>query len=308
MSRSDSLRFDLLRLPLLFVVVSIAIVASASAGPVVGFKETFPALAGTGSWGGGSAYANPGSGGVDGDGYLRISTSLPAFLGGFSRGSEYAGDYVAAGVTKIKLSLNDVNGDEPIEVHVNIGYSTGLTANVWQYDIGFIPPAGAWQQFTVPLNGPTGWTHTIGTGTFTDAITNADRLLVRHDLAPFAQTPDALLGDFGLDDVTLTNDNVGVEGAPFAASPVWLSAPAPNPARGPVTFAFRGPAGEAVKLEIVDVLGRRVLATALEGGAAARTWTWDGRDARGALAPAGSYRVRAYGASGGTSRAFVLVR
>jgi hypothetical protein len=52
------------------------------------------------------------------------------------------------------------------------------------------------------------------------------------------------------------------------------------------------PAGPAVAVEVIDVRGRRVrqARTDSEG-----TWTWDARDASGALLPRGVYLVRALG-------------
>jgi flagellar hook assembly protein FlgD len=42
-------------------------------------------------------------------------------------------------------------------------------------------------------------------------------------------------------------------------------------------------------------------------GPGALTWTWDGRDEAGRPSPAGVYRVRAVGRSGGMSRGLVRV-
>lgn len=83
----------------------------------------------------------------------------------------------------------------------------------------------------------------------------------------------------------------GVEDVPVSA--VRLAAPRPNPARGAVTLALELPHTGAVSARVYDVSGRLVR-TLLRGPLAAgrHTLVWDGRDGRGAAAPAGVYRVR----------------
>ncbi len=76
-----------------------------------------------------------------------------------------------------------------------------------------------------------------------------------------------------------------------------------------VTFGFRSFEAGPVRLQIVDAAGRVVRAAELpEAGAGARSWSWDGADDRGRPVAPGSYRVRAWGRSGGTSRPFVRIR
>jgi flagellar hook assembly protein FlgD len=63
-----------------------------------------------------------------------------------------------------------------------------------------------------------------------------------------------------------------------------------------------------IQIQIVDAAGRSVRRAALaEAGNGPRTWLWDGQDDRGRPVPAGYYRVRAFGASGGMSRPIARV-
>jgi hypothetical protein len=63
-----------------------------------------------------------------------------------------------------------------------------------------------------------------------------------------------------------------------------------------------------VAIEIVDVAGRSVRRAQLaDAGSSARIWLWDGLDDAGRRVPAGYYRVRAVGASGGMSRPIVRI-
>ncbi len=153
-------------------------------------------------WGGGAFVSSPVTGGVGGagDGFLRIATEEDAFLGSRNRGIEYAGDYIAAGVTTIKLWLADIEGDQELDVHLAIGRRT----NLWLFNEGFAPTA-EWSEFTVDLTDKSLWTQIAGGDaglTFTDALSSADRMLIRHDPAPFAPVamgPDLITGEVGVD-------------------------------------------------------------------------------------------------------------
>ena len=56
----------------LALLLLLACPLSASAAPTLGFVENFPGTS-IGTWFGGASYTNPGTGGVDNDGYLRIT-------------------------------------------------------------------------------------------------------------------------------------------------------------------------------------------------------------------------------------------
>ena len=73
-----------------------------------------------------------------------------------------------------------------------------------------------------------------------------------------------------------------------------LSAPAPNPSRGPVRFSLELPAATTAEVTIYDAAGRRVRAL-FKGSVAAgtRALAWDGRDEFGRRAGAGIYFARA---------------
>jgi flagellar hook capping protein FlgD len=277
--------------------------------PTLGFRESWPGMDVAG-WGGGASNTNPGTGGLDGasDGYLRFSTpnNLMHKLGASSFDLPYAGDWVAAGITQVRLWLNDVGVDDPLEMHFAIGNGV----NFWQYNPGFLPPNNQWGMFTVNLSSGANWTRIIGTtGTFTAALQGADRVLVRHDRTPYSQFPDDIDADVGLDDVLLTNGVAGVEPGASVTHPLLLAPPAPNPSRGPVALSLETFDAGSVKIQVVDAAGRLVRQAELAGGRpGTRIWTWDGRDAVGRLVPAGVYRALAVGQSGGMSQPLVRVR
>ncbi len=294
----------------LFSVALFAAPARSLAAPTPGFVDHL--TSGIGQWGGGDFYSNPGTGGVlgAGDGYLLVTTPGPSpfFTGNLAARSldtPYAGNWTAAGVTKVKFYLNDVgNADAGLEIH----FCVGNGANFWQYNPGFIPPVGSWTQFTVDL-GSTNWTQIVGTGTLSAALAAADRILIRHDKAPYAQNPDPISADVGIDEIS--EESGGSTGVPLprltGPLALTLAAPSPNPSRGAVALAIAAPDASPISIQIVDALGRIIRRATLAGAAGSRLWTWDGHADDGTPAPAGVYRARAWNASGGMSRSLVRI-
>jgi flagellar hook capping protein FlgD len=279
----------------------------------LGFLEKWSGTSLAG-WTGGAAYSNPGTGGVGGagDGYLLMSTPGPfgSSLGAMSTAAQYTGNWQAAGITQVRFWLNDVGADDPLEIHFALGNSPGGTGNFWQYNTGFIPPLHAWAPFTVDLTSSAAFTHIIDSppgGTFAQALQNVNRVLIRHDHAPYVQSPDALDGDVGVDGLLLTNGIVDVPpGEATVAGPIQLAMPYPNPSWGAVAMSLRTFEEAPITIQIVDVTGRIVRQAMLAAAPAGpRTWAWDGATDSGESAPAGYYRVRAFGPSGGTSRPLI---
>ena len=296
---------------LLFTAAAVLLLVTvACAAPTLGFRESFPGTSSQG-WGGGltgAVISNPGTGGVagTGDGYLQIVTGFPTNWGSFATAPAYSGDWIAAGVTQMRLQLSDIGPQNPLEVH----FAIGNTGNLWQYDVGFVPPPGAWGLFVVDLTNAGAFTQTIGLGTFQQALQAVDRVHFRHDLVPFVQGPDPIQVDGGIDDILLTNGVVGVEpGPPTVIRPLRLAPPYPNPSRGPVTLEFESATPGPLRMQAVDIAGRVVRETRIEAAqAGSQRWLWDGRDDRGLRLAPGRSRVRLFGAAGGMSQPIVIVR
>jgi len=169
-------------------------------------------------FGGGSSYTNPATGGVGGGGYLEVANAFSNQLGARTEDADLTGNYTLAGVTGVTLSLNDTGADDTFELHLVIGEAF---SNVWQYDTGFDPPNGSWAEYSVPLNDDgTGWTQIIGSGTFAAAKAASDRLLIRHDFAPYTQFPNPIAANFGVDNITLEPVPIPTP----AAGGIWLGA------------------------------------------------------------------------------------
>lgn len=103
---------------------------------------------------------------------------------------------------------------------------------------------------------------------------------------------------------------------PTAAAPLpsrdgglVLAPPHPSPASGAVGFRFTLPQSATVRLEVIDLAGRRV-ATPASGPlpAGVHHASWDGRREDGAEAPAGVYRARLVSDGRAVSRPFVRLR
>jgi len=280
---------------------------AASGNPVIGFQEDWADSASLDGWAGGSGYSNPGHGGVggEGDGYLVMATLSPRPLGTFSADPPYPGDWRAAGVDLVEFWLNDIGTDDPLEIH----FSIGNRLNLWQFNQGFMPPTNQWARYAVTLVSASDFTQIIGPGGFEDALQNVELIHIRHDLAPYVQSPDNIKADVGIDQLLLIAVAGVPPGGPPAALPVDLAPPSPNPSRGPVALSLRSFDGGPVEIQIVDVAGRSVRRAELGPGAPApRLWVWDGLDDRGERVPPGSYRARATGAEGGTSRGLIRIR
>jgi hypothetical protein len=102
--------------------------------------------------------------------------------------------------------------------------------------------------------------------------------------------------------------DAAVSGVPDARRPVQLVA-APNPSGGDVSLTFRMAAPGAVRIEIIDVLGRCV--RRLYDGvrpAGHQSLSWDGRDDAGRRLAAGSYHARMTCPAGTGSVRLVRVR
>ena len=98
---------------------------------------------------------------------------------------------------------------------------------------------------------------------------------------------------------------VGPTAAPLRLE---LSAPSPNPSRGPARFELVLPHAATAEVTLFDATGRRVR-TILSGpaGAGRSVLSWDGRDERGRRASAGVYFLRATAAGATATRRLVRV-
>ena len=275
-------------------VLPLGMNAPATATPANGFGEDFAPANGTAGFIGGALLSNPGTGGRGGagDGYLRMARdTFPGHLGCFNSGPAYAGDYLAAGVRYIVFWLNDVDTDDALEIHLSIG----TNSNFWQHNVGFTPPEHGWAVFSVDLADSASFTRIIGlTGSYTLALTTADRLHWRHDLPPYSQSPDFILGQVGLDGISFTNAVGGVVELPApAADAIALRLAGPNPTFGPAQVAVELAQPARSRVFVVSPTGRLVRELFQgELGSGSHVMRWDGRGLDGAAVGSGVYFFR----------------
>jgi hypothetical protein len=160
---------------------------------------TFDFEATTHGFGGGSqSYSNPATGGVGNSGYLSVTNNVQAQLGARSFHADLIGDYVAAQVTAVRVSLSDVEFDDALELHLVLGVAF---SNVWQSNVGVDPPNGSWQEYVFDVTDSSQWTQIQGAGTFADALATTNRFVIRHDEAPYVEVPNTIAADFGMDQI-----------------------------------------------------------------------------------------------------------
>ncbi len=130
----------------------------------------------------------------------------------------------------------------------------------------------------------------------------------------FSTANDALIAgpldtDLPPNQVTFDGESNLITGVPRSSSETLLSVPWPNPARDAARLALTLAQGAFVRVEILDLSGRRVRRLAEGQWPAGRTeMTWDLSDDRGRPQAPGLYWVRAQVGAAAASRSFVVLR
>lgn len=154
----------------------------------------------TSNWGGGSFPTNIATGGPAGSGdrYLQISAS--SFHLGANNQAQWAGDYTAAGVTGLRLSLNNM-GPDPVALRISL-FGPGNTTFTTTDEI-VVAPGSGWitAQFAID---DTSLTRTLGTATLEATLAAVTRLLLRHDDDPISEPglANPVSATLGIDNIT----------------------------------------------------------------------------------------------------------
>jgi hypothetical protein len=191
----------------------------------------------------------------------------------------------------------------------------------------------------VETEGPATYTQRLGSGTLppratvtrtvslpVPAFAPAGAYTVKFKLGDFAAGVFLTFESFSIGKTLFGDGHSGAPGAPFAATPLpgdlfagaapapavaatpathALSAPAPNPSNGRAAFTLEVTETQAVRVEVMDALGRRV-ATLHDGPLASGTAHRLVLD--GSALPAGVYAVRAVGETFVDVRTVTLTR
>jgi hypothetical protein len=176
----------------------------AHASPTLGQIDDFQDGT-TQNWSGAAGFFGnvPGGQGGAGDLYLEVNAT-----GGFGPGSrigtfnesQWAGDYLSAGVTGIQVDMANF-GDSDLEMRVVLLF--GLGGDWTSTDPALVPADGEWHTYIFGLSAAD-LTQVGGSGTLNDTLSGVGRLLLRHQSGAPAGigggTP--VVGTLGIDNVT----------------------------------------------------------------------------------------------------------
>ncbi len=159
-------------------VVGVSCLTQAASAILINQIDTFQSgdLAG---WNGGITYTNAPSGGPAGDGdrYLRASTAGSHM--GTRNDFQWAGNYLAAGVSRIEM---DLRNEGSTVLSMRLMFLAQGVADSWTSTTAFVVPTGGEWHHAVFEISPSALTN-VGSGLFPyeNALSNVTRLLLRHD-------------------------------------------------------------------------------------------------------------------------------
>ena len=151
------------------------------------------------NWGGGSSPTNIATGGPAGGGdrYLQITANGTNL--GTNNPIQWAGNYAAAGVTGIRLSLQNA-GPDPVAVRLNL-FGPGGSFTTTNETV--LAPASGWITAEFLIDDAS-LTRTSGSGTLAQTLANVSQILLRHDPDPISgpMQPNLVTATLGLDNIT----------------------------------------------------------------------------------------------------------
>jgi len=181
--------------------------------------------------------------------------------------------------------------------------TTSFGSEVWSYDAGTLTLVRDGSDPLLPSFDFFGALAVVGDGRIAVPDFSADLLLVENPAAP--GSPGVHLVGDGPIAVAVVDEPDNAE-SPDAiarllaaagegdARRVSFAPVVPNPSRGTVTLAVRGPEGAAATVSVFDVQGRRVRTLGRRTvSAGSAVFPWDGRTDAGSAAGAGVYFARA---------------
>ena len=143
-----------------------------------------------------------------GDSYLQLVSTGQAGPGGrltaINFMGAWSGDYVAAGVTAIRM---DVRNEGPTDLYLRLLISDPVagppTNSALSFSPIFLPAGGDWRSVVFPFYGPGGLVAPPGAGTVEGALRNATELRILHGQT-LGFPPDPILAQLGVDNITAT--------------------------------------------------------------------------------------------------------
>jgi hypothetical protein len=150
---------------------------------------------------------NGGPAGV-GDGFLEVSRTATPFHVGTRNETQWAGDYLAAGIQAIEMDLSYLGGNDPLNIRLVLFGAGGAWAST-----STTPVTPGWDHYTFGItaadlvfvddttdSGQVGG----GTGVLNDTLASLNVLLIRNDSAvptPVGQHPPHIIATLGIDNI-----------------------------------------------------------------------------------------------------------
>jgi hypothetical protein len=138
------------------------------------------------NWAGNSALTNIATGGPDGAGdrYLRLNTATSSLLSTFNE-SQWAGNYVTAGIDQIDVDLNNDAGSDPVSMRIMLltpgCEGVTLTCTAWtSTNATALAPGSGWVHSSFSI-AEADLTRVLGGDSYAVSLQNVERLLIRHD-------------------------------------------------------------------------------------------------------------------------------
>jgi hypothetical protein len=149
-------------------------------------------------WGGGSSTTNVATGGPAGGGdrYLQIS-SAASNLGAMNQ-AQWTGDYAAAGVTHLRISLKN-SGPDAVALRISL-FGPGGTFTTTNETV--LAAASGWVTADFALD-VASLTRVSGSGTLAQTLADVTALLLRHDADPISPpgVANPVTATLGIDDI-----------------------------------------------------------------------------------------------------------
>lgn len=175
--------------------LSLSLVAFCTATVTLNQVDTFQTGT-TQSWGGGSSPTNIPTGGPAGaaDRYLQI-TSTGSNLA--THNQTWNGDYISLGIDRIEVDLKNT-GANPLTIRLVLFSTLG---DRWSSNAAVVLPANSsWTHVAFDI-AQANFTHTLGSGTWSDVITGVERAMFRHE-PTISPNGTAVVGQLGLDNIS----------------------------------------------------------------------------------------------------------
>jgi hypothetical protein len=163
------------------------------------------------NWSGGAVIENVDGGPAGpGDRYFQITSS-----GGGGAGSrlacfndfQWSGNYIAAGVTSIRMHMRNQSG---LELNMRLAlWGTSFSSQFTSTNPIVIAPGTGWQIVTFSL-AQSDLTRVLGTGTYTQVMTNVNRFHIRHQTGPPGNNGSAIEAQIGVDNITAVPEPASV--------------------------------------------------------------------------------------------------